>query len=71
MFSQQHLIGHLKTLEEKEEITPMRSRWKEIIKVRAENHNLEIEKQCKGSMKLSVVLGQINKTDKPLVKLTK
>ena len=36
-----NLIGHLKTLEQKEANTPKRSRWQEIIKLGAEIKQLE------------------------------
>ena len=38
------LITHLKALEKKEEYSPKRSRWKEIIKLRAEINQVETKK---------------------------
>jgi hypothetical protein len=38
------LTAHLKTLEQKEANTPKRSRWQEIIKLRAENNQIETKR---------------------------
>jgi hypothetical protein len=39
------LTSHLKALDQKEENTPKRRRWKEIIKLKPEIHQVETNKQ--------------------------
>jgi hypothetical protein len=52
--------AHLKALEQKEANSPKRSRWQEIIKHRAEINQMR-----------SWSFEKINKTDKPLARLTR
>ena len=61
------LTAHLKALKQNKEITPKRSGWQEIIKLRAEINNTETEsmKQGVGSLR------KINMIFKPLAKMTK
>ena len=40
-----NLRAHLKALEQKEEITPQRSRWPEIIKLRVEINKIQTNKK--------------------------
>jgi hypothetical protein len=39
-----HMTAHLKALEQKEANSPKRSRWQEIIKIRAEINQIEIKR---------------------------
>ena len=45
------LTAYLKALEQKEANTPKRSRWKEIIKCRAEINQVQTKKEHKESIK--------------------
>ena len=40
-----NLRAHLKALEQKEEITPQRSRWPEVIKLRVEINKIQTNKK--------------------------
>jgi hypothetical protein len=42
------LTAHLKTLEQKGLDTPKRGRWKEIVKLRTDIHQLEAKRTIKG-----------------------
>jgi hypothetical protein len=63
---------HLKLLENQEQVKPQVSRWKEIIKIKAEINEMETKitiqriKETK-----SHFFEKIKKIDKPLTKLTK
>jgi hypothetical protein len=62
---------HLKLLKNQEQAKPKTSRRREIIKIRAEIKEIETPpKYTKKSMKQRF-FQKINKTDKPLVNLTK
>ena len=62
----------MKTLEQKEAITPRGTRWQEIIKLRAEINKIEAKKTIQRINETkSWFFEKINKTDKPLSKLTK
>jgi hypothetical protein len=66
------LTAHLKAVEEKEANSPKRSRWQEIIKLRAEINQVE----TKGTIQRinetrSCFFEKINKIDKPLARLTR
>jgi hypothetical protein len=66
------LTAHLKTLEQKEANTTKKSRWQEIIKLRAEIHHVERKKTRKRINKTrNWFFEKINKTDKPLARLTR
>jgi hypothetical protein len=65
------LTTHLKALEQKEANTPKRSRWQEIIKLRGEINQVETKRIIQRINQMrSLSLRKINKTDKPLVRLT-
>ena len=66
-----YLNHHLKELE-KEQTKHKVSRRKEIIKIREEIHEIEIRKQSKKISKAkSWFFERVNKTNKPLAKVTK
>jgi Rps23 Pro-64 3,4-dihydroxylase Tpa1-like proline 4-hydroxylase len=66
------LTAHLKSLEQKKENSPKRSRRQEIIKLRAEINQVEIKRTIQRSnQNRSWFLEKINKIDKPLVRLTR
>ena len=67
-----NLTLHLKQLEKEEMKNPRASRRKEIIKIRAEINEKETkETTAKINKAKSWFFERINKTDKPLAKLTK
>ena len=67
-----NLILHLKELEKEEQTKPKVSRRKEIIKIRAEINEIEAKKtRVKINKTKSWFFEKINKTDKPLARLTK
>ena len=66
------LTAHLKALEQKEANTPKRSRWQEIIKLRAEINQVETKRTIQRINKTrSWFFEKINKIDKPLARLTR
>ena len=66
------LTEQLKALENKEAITPQRSRCLEIMKLRAEINKMETRKTIQRiNITKSWFFEKINKIDKPLSKLTK
>ena len=66
------LTAHLKALEQKEANTPMRYRWQEIIKLRAEINQIETKTTIQRINKTrSWFFEKINKVDKPLARLTR
>jgi hypothetical protein len=66
------LTAHLKALEQKEAITPKRSRQQEIIKLRAEINQIETKRIIQRINKTrSWFFEKINKIDKPLARLTR
>ena len=66
------LTAHLKALEQKEANTPKRSRWQEIIKLRAEINQVEIKRPIQRiNQTRSWFFEKINKIDKPLARLTR
>ena len=66
------LTAHLKALEQKEANTPKRSRWQEIIKLRAEINQIETKRTIQRINKTrSWFFEKINKIDKPLARLTR
>ena len=66
------LMTHLKALEQKEAISPRRSRRQEIIKLRAEINQAEIKRTIQRINKTrSWFFEKINKIDKHLARLTK
>ena len=66
------LTIHLKTLEQKEENIPKGSRQQEIIKLRAENNQVEIKRIIQRNNKIrNSFFEKINKIDKPLAILTR
>jgi hypothetical protein len=65
-------LAHLKALEQKEANTPQRSRLQEIIKLMAENNQLETKRTIQRINKTKPwFFEKSNKIDKPLPKLTK
>ena len=67
-----NLTAHLKALKQKEANTPKRSRWREIIKVKAEINQLETKRTMQRINETkSWFFEKINKIEKPLAKLTK
>ena len=64
-------MAHLKVLEQKEEITPRRSRWQKIIKSRTEVDKIEKNIIQRINEMKSWFFEKINRIDKPLSKLTK
>jgi hypothetical protein len=66
------LTAHLEALELKETISPKRSRWPEIIKLRAEINQLETKRTIQRIKQTrSWFFEKINKIDKPLARLTR
>ena len=66
------LMTHLKALEQKETISPRRSRRQEIIKLRAEINQVETKRNIQRINKTrSWFSDKMNKIDKPLARLTK
>jgi hypothetical protein len=66
------LTAHLKALELKEANSPKRSRWQEIIKLRAEINQIETKRNLQRiNQTRSWFFEKINKTDKPLAILTR
>jgi hypothetical protein len=66
------LIAHLKALEQKEANTPKRSRWQEIIKLKAEINQVETKRTIQRiNQTRSWFFEKINKIDKPLTRLTR
>jgi hypothetical protein len=66
------LTAHLKALERKEGNIPKRSRWQEIIKLRAEINQIETKRTIQRINKTrSWCFEKINKIDKPLARLTR
>ena len=67
-----HLIAHLRAIEQKAANSPKKSRRQEIVKLRAEIHQIETKKTIQRiSKNKRQFFERINKIDKPLVKLTK
>ena len=69
-----NLTLHLNKLEKEEQTKPKVSRWKEIIKIRAEINEIERKKQktiAKSNKTKSWFFEKINKIDKPLARLIK
>jgi hypothetical protein len=63
---------HLKPLEQKEANTPKKSRWQEIIKLKAEINQIETKRTIKRINKTrSWFFEKFNKIDKPLARLTR
>jgi hypothetical protein len=66
------LTAHLKALEQKEANTTKWSRWQDIIKLRAEINQVETKRTIQRINKTkSWFFEKINKTDKPLARLTR
>jgi hypothetical protein len=66
------LIAHLKALEHKEANSPKRSRWQELIKLRAEINQVETKRTIQRINQIrSWFYDKINKIDKPLSGLTR
>ena len=66
------LMTHLKALEQKEAISPRRSRRQEIIKLRAEINQVETKRTIQRiNQTRSWFFEKTNKIDKPLAKLTR
>jgi hypothetical protein len=66
------LTAHLKALEQKEANSPMRSRWQEVIKLRAEINQVETRRTIQRiNQTRSWFYEKINKIDKPLAQLTR
>jgi hypothetical protein len=64
------LTAHLKALEQKEANKPKRSRWQEIIKLRAEINQTETKRTIQRINKTkSWFFEKMNKIDKPLARL--
>ena len=64
------LTAHLKALEQKEATSPKRSRWQEIIKLRAEINQVETKRTIQRiNQTRSWFFEKINKIDKPLARL--
>ena len=67
-----NLTAHQRALEQKEVISPKRSRRQEIVKLRADVNKIETKKTIQRINKnKSWFFERINKIDKPLAKLTK
>ena len=69
-----NLTAQLKALEQKEANTCKRSRWQEIIKLRAEINQVETNKQKtiqRINKTRSWLFEKINKIDEPLARLTR
>jgi hypothetical protein len=66
------LTAHLKSLEQKEANSPQRSRWQEIIKLRAEINQVETKRTIQRINQMrSWFFEKINKIDKPLIRLNR
>jgi hypothetical protein len=66
------LTAQLKALEQKEENTPNRSRWQEIIKLRTEIKQVETKRIIQRiNQTSSWFFEKINKIDNPLARLTR
>jgi hypothetical protein len=65
------LTTHLKALEEKEENSPKRSRWQEIIKLRGKINSVETRTIQRINQRRSWFFEKIHKIDKPLGRLTR
>jgi hypothetical protein len=66
------LTAHQKALELKEANSSKRSRWQEIIKLRAEINHLEIKRSIQRiNQRRSWFFDKINKIDKPFARLTR
>ena len=66
------LTTHLKSLQQKEENSPKRSRWQEIIKLRGEINQVETRRTIQRFNQMrSWFFERINKIDKPLARLTR
>jgi hypothetical protein len=66
------LTAHLKALEQKKANSPKKSRWQEIIKLRAEINQAETKRTIQRINKTrSWFFEKINKTEKPLARLTR
>jgi hypothetical protein len=62
----------IKLLEKQEQTNPQPSRWREIIKIRAEINELETKKIYKRiNEKNCCLFEKISEIDKPLAKMTK
>jgi hypothetical protein len=67
-----NLTAHLEALERKESNSPKRSRWQEIIKLRAEINQVETKRTIqKINQTRSWFFEKINKIDKHLARLTR
>jgi hypothetical protein len=65
------LTAHLKAVEQKEINSPKRSRWQEIIKLRAEINQVETKRTIQRiNQPRSWFYEKISKIDKPLARLT-
>ena len=69
--SQINLIHHLHELEKEEQTKPNVSRRKEIRKIKKEINKIEIKKIKEINKTKSWFFEKVNKTDKPLARLTK
>jgi DNA-binding HxlR family transcriptional regulator len=66
------LTAHLKALEQKEANPPKRSRWQEIVKLRAEINQMERKRTIQRINKTrSWFFDRINEIDEPLARLTR
>ena len=66
------LTAYLNALEQKEANSPKRSRWQEIIKLRAEINQVETKRTIQRiNQTRSWFFEKINKIDKPLARLTR
>ena len=66
------LTAHLKVLEQKETNSPKRSRWQEIIKIRAEINQVETKRIIQRILQTrSWFFEKIKKIDKPLARLSR
>ena len=66
------LTAHLEALELKESNSPKNSRWQEIIKLRGEINQVETRRTIQRINQMrSWFFEKINKTDKPLARLTR
>jgi len=66
------LTAHLKALEQKEANSPKRSRWQEIIKLRAEINQMETKRTIQRiNQTRSWFFEKIKKIDKPLDRITR
>jgi hypothetical protein len=69
------LTAHLEALQLKEANSPKRSRWQEIIKLRGKINHVETTTTKKNYLRInqtrSWFFEKINKTDKPLARLTR